>query len=56
MQHSGDYVQYGHDAKTDCCIEGYTFLDEYEAVDPSSGIKVQVSSVPDSGGNDTKGL
>ena len=55
MTHAGDYVQYGHDAKTDCCIEGYTILDEYEAVDPSNGIKVQVSLVPDSGGKDTKG-
>lgn len=54
MTYAGDYMQYGYKSKLDCSSPRYNQLDEYEAVDPATGIKSQVCLVPDSGGLDTK--
>ena len=53
MKYCGDYMEYGHSARKDCSSDGYNILDEYEAVDPSSGIRAQVCLVPDFGGSDS---
>jgi len=54
MTYAGDYMQYGYSPRLDCSSPRYNHLDEYEAVDPATGIKSQVCLVPDSGGWDTK--
>ena len=53
MKYCGDYMEYGHTIRKDCSSDAYNILDEYEAVDPSSGIKEQVCLVPDFGGSDS---
>ena len=53
MKYCGDYMEYGHTVRKDCSSDAYNILDEYEAVNPSSGIKEQVCLVPDFGGSDT---
>ena len=53
MKYCGDYMEYGHSSRKYCTSDGYNILNEYEAVDPSSGIKAQVCLVPDHGGSDS---
>ena len=53
MKYCGDYMEYGYSSRKYCTSDGYNILDEYEAVDPSSGIKAQVCLVPDHGGSDS---
>ena len=53
MKYCGDYMEYGHTVRKDCSSDAYNVLNEYEAVDPSSGIKEQVCLVPDFGGSDS---
>ena len=53
MKYCGDYMEYGYTSRKDCTSDGYNILDEYEAVDPSNGIKAQVCLVPDHGGSDS---
>ena len=53
MKYCGDYMEYGHSSRKYCTSDGYNILNEYEAVDPSNGIKAQVCLVPDHGGSDS---
>ncbi len=53
MKYCGDYMEHGHTSRKDCTSDGYNILNEYEAVDPSNGIKAQVCLVPDHGGSDS---